>query len=121
MNDDALPAPASAPPQPLKFLKAGTDIFGGKTDSDLDYEKAASQSREHLSDAINAKNVAFLLGAGCSSSVIGGDEKGIRNVFLDTTGGRITEAVAIAKIIQDRGFTTYVENKCLRSDSPRAT
>jgi hypothetical protein len=43
----------------------------------LDWEKGPEQVRKALSEALGARNVAFLLGAGCSSMTVGGVECGI--------------------------------------------
>jgi hypothetical protein len=44
---------------------------------DLDWSKGIESARQAISEALNAKNVAFLLGAGCSSFMKGGKELGI--------------------------------------------
>lgn len=45
--------------------------------SDLDWNKGVESARQAISEAMSAKNIAFLLGAGCSSLVKGGKELGI--------------------------------------------
>lgn len=50
---------------------------GDAEPSELDWNKGVESARQAISEAMNAKNVAFLLGAGCSSLVKGGKELGI--------------------------------------------
>lgn len=56
----------------FRFVRAGD-----KDGEFLDWETGINQARTWLSDALNAKNVAFLMGAGCSSLKVEGVEKGI--------------------------------------------
>ena len=56
----------------FKFLR------NGNADPEvLDWVRGADTARQAISEAMNAKNIAFLLGAGCSSLVKGGAEVGI--------------------------------------------
>lgn len=56
----------------FKFLR------NGNADPEaLDWSKGADTARQAISEAMNAKNIAFLLGAGCSSLMKGGVELGI--------------------------------------------
>lgn len=50
---------------------------GDAEPSDLDWNKGAESVRQAISEAMNAKNIAFLLGAGCSSLMKGKKELGI--------------------------------------------
>ncbi len=50
---------------------------GDAEPSDLDWNKGIGSARQAISEAMNAKNIAFLLGAGCSSLMKGGKEFGI--------------------------------------------
>ncbi|WP_246683003.1 SIR2 family protein [Mesorhizobium sp. B2-8-3] len=43
----------------------------------MDWSKGIDSARQAISEALNAKNIAFLLGAGCSSLMKGGIELGI--------------------------------------------
>ncbi|OJV10626.1 MULTISPECIES: SIR2 family protein [unclassified Bosea (in: a-proteobacteria)] len=53
-------------------------LRNGNADPDsLDWDTGIETARQAISEALNAKNVAFLLGAGCSSLVKGGIEFGI--------------------------------------------
>ena len=45
--------------------------------ADMDWEKGIETARQAISEAMNAKNIAFLLGAGCSSLMKSGIEAGI--------------------------------------------
>ncbi len=40
---------------------------GDADPSELDWTKGIESARQAISEAMNAKNIAFLLGAGCSS------------------------------------------------------
>ncbi len=61
----------------FKFIKAGVNVIAPASDGVFDWSHAANQTREHLSEAINARNVAFLFGSGCSSLVREGGQLGI--------------------------------------------
>lgn len=50
---------------------------GDHATQQLDWEKGPEQVRKALSEALGARNVAFLLGAGCSSMQVDGSERGI--------------------------------------------
>ncbi|MDP9014234.1 MAG: SIR2 family protein [Pseudomonadota bacterium] len=56
----------------FKFLR-GADT----TSPDLDWQKGPEMVRKALNDALNARNFAFLMGAGCSSHRPEGSELGI--------------------------------------------
>ncbi len=49
------------------FLKGGEDVLKSRDGVAFDWNGAATKVREHLTDALNAKNVSFLFGSGCSS------------------------------------------------------
>lgn len=59
----------------------------------LDWDKGPEQVRKALGEALGARNVAFLLGAGCSSMMKEGSERGIATMaplaaeFCDAAGG----------------------------------
>lgn len=50
---------------------------GDHTTKDLDWDKGPEQVRKALSEALGARNIAFLLGAGCSSMIVEKTERGI--------------------------------------------
>lgn len=50
---------------------------GDHATQQLDWDKGPELVRKALGEALGARNVAFLLGAGCSSMVVGGSERGI--------------------------------------------
>jgi hypothetical protein len=50
---------------------------GDHATEQLDWDKGPEHVRKVLSEALGARNVAFLLGAGCSSMAVNGDERGI--------------------------------------------
>jgi hypothetical protein len=56
----------------FKFLRNGET-----KPVDMDWNKGIETARQTISEAMNAKNVAFLLGAGCSSLMKDGKEVGI--------------------------------------------
>lgn len=58
--------------QKFQFLRNGD-----AEPSKLDWSKGIESARQAISDAMNAKNIAFLLGAGCSSLNRDGKELGI--------------------------------------------
>jgi hypothetical protein len=66
-------SPPDAPSKPrFDFLRNGESV-----PAQLDWEEGPSVARKAIGDALNARNVAFLLGAGCSSLKVEGKEKGI--------------------------------------------
>ncbi|MNV02594.1 hypothetical protein D3C71_928330 [compost metagenome] len=69
------PQMAARPPAPqseFSFIRNGE-----QASEKLDWDKGPELVRKALSEALGARNVAFLLGAGCSSMVDGGTELGI--------------------------------------------
>ena len=64
-------APDDMPTHPFHFIRS-VDGGGGECKWPSDLEKA----RQALGEALDARNVAFLLGAGCPSSVIDNREVG---------------------------------------------
>lgn len=73
--------------EPVKLQRAGAP----PPDSEDDL---ARKIRESLAEAMNAKNVAFLLGSGCSSFMENGQQVGVSTMkpladeFVKNTGGR---------------------------------
>lgn len=65
---DRSPAPQSG----FSFIRNGE-----QASEKLDWDKGPDLVRKALSEALGARHVAFLLGAGCSSMVVGGTELGI--------------------------------------------
>jgi len=61
----------------FQFSKGGEDLFAKAPDAEFNWQKCAIETREHLRDAMNARNLSFLLGSGCSSLVRSGEEFGI--------------------------------------------
>ncbi len=66
------PAPPPQPPRTFRFLRA-SDL----PTAPLEWGKDEDQVRKAVGEALNARNVAFLLGAGCSSLYVDGKERGI--------------------------------------------
>jgi hypothetical protein len=50
---------------------------GDTAPTDVDWSKGVENVQKGIADALNARNVAFLLGAGCSSLRVGGVELGV--------------------------------------------
>jgi SIR2-like domain len=86
--------PTEAPPagSSFSFLKGSENFFATKEGVSNDFEKTSELVREQLSEAMNSRNVAFLLGAGCSSLVSGTRQLGIATMpqlakeFAETVG-----------------------------------
>jgi hypothetical protein len=96
--------PAAGPPaRRFSFLKAGVDEFAKVTDGDFDWDASATTVQSALSEALNARNVAFLLGAGCSSMMKDGAQVGISTMaslaqdFTDNIGKPPTDIYATEK------------------------
>lgn len=66
------PGEAEEPKQTFRFIRGG-DADG----HDYDWREGADIVRKALAESLNAKNVAFLLGAGCSSLRVDNAEVGI--------------------------------------------
>lgn len=99
-------------PQKLtfKFLR------GEAGDGELDWPGGADVVRKALSEALNARNVAFLLGAGCSSYYIKEkdvfDEDVWREVGIPTMAPLAKEFTRV-RTTDETGFPTAIERKVL--------
>lgn len=77
----------------FSFFKGGDDVVAPKVGEDFDWAKGAQRVRENLQDALNAKNLSFLFGSGCSSLMAEGTQRGIATMaplakeFLSTVSG----------------------------------
>lgn len=69
--------PTQPLPQIFLFLKGRDNVIAPHQGDIFDWESAASKVRDTLSDAMNAKHIAFLLGSGCSSFQHEGVQVGI--------------------------------------------
>jgi hypothetical protein len=98
-----------APAASFSFLKGSDDFLKGKDSSDFNWENAASIAREELSEAMNARNIAFLLGAGCSSYKKGGKQVGIPTML--PLADEFTNTVGKGR---DRMFVNATERKVLK-------
>lgn len=67
---------APAPISGFSFIRQGDHVAQA-----LDWEKGPEQVRKALAEALGARNVAFLLGAGCSSIVVDDKERGISTML----------------------------------------
>lgn len=61
----------------FSFWKGGQDVLKGKDGAALEASAAVEVVRGQLGDALNARNLSFLFGSGCSSFRIGNTEVGI--------------------------------------------
>jgi hypothetical protein len=73
----AAPQATTAQSPRFSFFKGGMDIIAPKDQDEFDWEQAAAKVREQLGDALNARNVSFLLGSGGSSFLRGNQQLGI--------------------------------------------
>lgn len=85
-------------PQRFYFFKGRNEVLGPKEGADFDWDQAADATRQNLTEALNARNLSFLLGSGCSSLQIDGKELGIPTMaplahsFLSTAPSSEPEA-----------------------------
>lgn len=103
-------------PQKLTFrFLRGVDTDAGE----LDWPNGAEVVRKSLSEALNARNVAFLLGAGCSSFHIKErdlfDEDVWREVGVPTMAPLAKEFTK-ARTTDEAGFPTSLERKFLTDE-----
>ena len=90
MSNDTVEGTDPAPR--FSFYKGAEDVVAEKGNTNFDWTGAAKKVRDHLNDALNAKNIAFLLGSGCSSHESHGVQFGIPTMgpmakaFLGTIG-----------------------------------
>lgn len=92
----------------FSFFKGGEDVVAPKGGDDFDWEKGALRVRENLHDALNAKNLAFLFGSGCSSLIADGTQRGI-----DTMAPLAKEFLGAAPGFDDERFPSAVERETL--------
>jgi hypothetical protein len=92
----------------FSFFKGGDDAVASKNGEDFDWEKGALRVRENLQDALNAKNLAFLLGSGCSSLFVDSTQRGI-----DTMAPLAKEFLGSAPGVDDARFPSAVEREAL--------
>lgn len=92
----------------FEFFKGSDNVLRTKDGSPIDWEKGASRVREHLYDALNARNLSFLLGSGCSSYVKDGQQKGI-----PTMAPMATEFLGTGSDTDDEKFPTTAERSAL--------
>lgn len=92
----------------FSFFKGGEDVVAPKGGDDFDWEKAALRVRESLHDALNAKNLAFLFGSGCSSLIVDGTQRGI-----DTMAPLAKEFLGAAPGLDDSRFPSAAERESL--------
>ena len=91
----------------FSFFKGGEDILSSKEGEAFNWEEAASTVRGQLSNAMNARNVAFLLGSGCSSYYSDDQQVGIPTMapmaktFLDEVGAN-EKSCFVAKEERDK-------------------
>lgn len=111
-NDSAeeeMPDSDSTKPR-FSFVKGGEDVVAPKAGEDFDWEKGALRVRENLHDALNAKNLAFLFGSGCSSLMVDGKQRGI-----DTMAPLAKEFLSAPQGLDDSRFPSAAEREALTS------
>lgn len=69
-------AAGSKEPRRFTFVRHGDHVT-----QSLDWDKGPEQVRKSLSEVMGVRNVAFLLGAGCSSLKVDGTERGIATMM----------------------------------------
>ena len=67
----------STAPEEFSFRKGSENVVQPKDERPFDWDEAATIVRSQLGDALNARNLAFLFGSGCSSFTKGGVQVGI--------------------------------------------
>lgn len=92
----------------FSFVKGGEDVVASKDGDDFDWEKGALRVRESLHDALNAKNLAFLFGSGCSSLFVDGTQRGI-----DTMAPLAKEFLAAQPGFDDLRYPSAAEREAL--------
>ena len=102
MNEDDKDEPK------FSFFKGADDVVSSKDGSAFNWDKAASRVREHLYDALNAKNLSFLFGSGCSSLIRDSQQRGI-----PTMAPLASEFLKPAQDIDATQFPTAAERKAL--------
>lgn len=94
--------------QAFAFFKGGEDVVAPRSGEAFDWEKGALRVRESLHDALNAKNLAFLFGSGCSSLFVDGVQRGI-----DTMAPLAKEFLGAAPGLDDKRFASAAEREAL--------
>ena len=61
----------------FSFYKGTVDAIAPQLGETFDWHQAASKVRESVCNALNARNVSFLLGSGCSSYIVNGIQVGV--------------------------------------------
>lgn len=104
------PQPAAAQPTAptFQFLKGKKNFLTGKDGASFDWKASSSKVREHLSEAMNARHVAFLLGSGCSSLEKEGAQVGVPT--MKPIAKAFVEKVGVQN---DPDFVTVAERKVL--------
>lgn len=92
----------------FSFFKGGEDVVAPKGGDDFDWEKGALRVRENLHDALNAKNLAFLFGSGCSSLIVDSTQRGI-----DTMAPLAKEFLGAVPGVDDTRFPSAVDREAL--------
>jgi hypothetical protein len=102
MNDAAAP-----PPQMFQIVRNGDSAA-----VDIGWSTGLATVQKGIADALNARNLAFLLGAGCSSLRLDGEERGIATMkplaeaFCEATLQRLTRDRMIAELEAESATTS---------------
>lgn len=103
-------------PEKLKFhfLRGVEDDAG-----ELEWPTGADVVRKALSESLNAKNVAFLLGAGCSSNCITEKDAAGKETWRELgipTMAPLAKEFTKARALDETGFPTASERKALSDE-----
>ena len=99
MTDTAV---EDAPKHTFFFVRGGEGDAG-----ECEWPDDAEKVRQGLGESLNARNVAFLLGAGCSSSRVGGQEVGVPTIVP------LAKEFTKTREIDDPSFPTVEERDLL--------
>jgi hypothetical protein len=103
------PLPGEPEGKPFSFLKGVEDVLAERIGKSLTWDQRAAKVREHLTDAMNARHVAFLFGSGCSSYVTKKVEFGIPTMATMAEG--FAKAIGVTR---DGNAVTADEHAYLR-------
>ena len=108
MTEEAGEAAVST--QTFSFIKGKDDVLACNSGESFDWDKSAATVREQLADAMNARNISFLLGSGCSSFIKDGKQLGIPT--MEPLAQEFTSSIGQGR---DRYLLNATERKILKS------
>ena len=95
--------------EPFSFWKGAQDVLKGKDGAALEASAAVEVVRGQLGDALNARNLSFLFGSGCSSFRIGNTEVGI-----PTMGPMAKSFLSKVGLDDDDAYVSATERETLK-------